>query len=142
MQCPNLRSLYGDLYRVVTEENLPTQDPWYFTIPCRSAHICPWGPNLLGVCTYGRGSVAKRLLELPFVTLEQDADDGINLSFHPDHFDEVAEIVNPRRRHRFSAEQRRAGAERLEKYRFRPARQSRNSTLESPAGPRRVSEHD
>lgn len=141
MNCPNLRELYGERYKVVIEENLPTKDPWYFTIPCRSAHICPWGPNLLGVCTSGRGSVAKRLLELPFITVEQDGGGGLNLSFDPKYFDSVAQIVKPCRRRRLSEAQRRAGADRLRRFQFKPAAQSPNSTRESPAGPQRVSEH-
>lgn len=32
MNCPNLRDLHGDLYKVAIEENLPSKDPWLLVL--------------------------------------------------------------------------------------------------------------
>ena len=62
-----------------------------------------------------------RLKALPFTKLEQDGADGATVLFPVDHFDEVAEIMIPRRRRRLSPEARTQAIERLSKYQFRPA---------------------
>ena len=141
MNCPNLRELYGERYKVVIEENLPTKDPWYFVLLCQHGHICPWGPDLLAACISGRGSIAKRLTELPFVTVEQDGSDGVNASFHPDRIEEVAQIMRPKRKRPPRTEAQRRATERLGKYQFQPGKRDTHSTLESRVGPQAVSEH-
>jgi len=141
MSCLNLRDLYGDRYKVAIEENLPSKDPWLLVLLCESGHICPWGPNLLAACTSSRGSIAKRLTALPIATVEQNGSDGINVSFHVDHFDKIAAIMKPRRRRRMSEAQRLVAAERLREYQFKPAAQPPHSTLESRVDPQRVSKH-
>jgi hypothetical protein len=60
----------------------------------------------------------------------QDGDDGVNVVFHVDHFDEVAAIMKPRRRRRLTPSQRAKRVERLSAFRFRPATQN-------PGGERR-----
>ena len=148
MNCPNLRELYGDRYRVATEESRPakgegsqTADPWLLVIPCQNGHICPWGSDLLAACTNGRGSIAKRLTELPFVTVEQDGSDGVNASFHVDRIEEVAQIMRPKRKRPPRTEAQRRATERLGKYQFQPGKRDTHSTLESRVDPQRVSEH-
>lgn len=46
------------------------------------------------------------MAELPFATVTQDGDDGMNIVFAACHFEEVAQIVKPKRRRRLSEEQR------------------------------------
>ena len=148
MNCLNLRDLHGDRYRVATEESRPakgegsqTADPWLLVIPCQNGHICPWGSDLLAACTNGRGSIAKRLTELPFVTVEQDGSDGVNASFHPERIEEVAQIMRPKRKRPPRTEAQRRATERLRQYHFKPGKRGPQIGLESPADRRQVSDH-
>ena len=45
-------------------------------------------------------------------------DDGANVLFDVEHFDEVAEITKPRKRRRLKEQQRQAAVERLRQYQF------------------------
>jgi hypothetical protein len=74
--------------------------------------------------------MSGKIRRLPFVSVEQDGDDGVNATFHVDRFDEVARIMKPRRRRRLSPEQREACGRRLAKFRFQPARQAPQNNLE------------
>lgn len=148
----NLKERFGTRWRIEYEESYRadrghkarTEDPWLQVIPCQHGDICPWGGDLLAACSSGRGSIAKRLTELPFATVEQDGSDGVNVGFHPDHFEEVADIMRAKRKRAPQTEaQRRAAAENLARgkaYQF-TAKNRPNSALESPVGRRRVSEH-
>jgi hypothetical protein len=88
----------------------------------------------LAACTNTAGPVAKRLKALPFTTVAQDGADGATVLFDVEHFDEVAEIMKPRRRYRVSGEEARRRAERIAKYRFQPAKKTPEKALESQAG--------
>ena len=105
----------------------PADDPWLQIIPCKHGHICPWGGDLLAICTSQRGGIARRLMALPFVQVVQDGSDGINATFPVERF---AEIVKPKRRRRLTPEQRQAAVERLRDFQFSPARQSDSEGLE------------
>jgi hypothetical protein len=50
----NLRSSYGDKYRIAREEGADRHDPAGFIIPCKRGHIYVHGRELLGVATNGR----------------------------------------------------------------------------------------
>ena len=105
-ECTNLKERFGDRYRVDYEESYAadlgkharTEDPWLMIIPCQHGHICPWGGELMAACTNKRGSVANRLSELPVTEPWMDGDDGANVRFHVRDFDQVAEIMKPRKR--------------------------------------------
>ncbi len=145
-ECVNLKTRFGDRFKVRYEEsyqaergeNAWKQDPWLLVIPCtrKGWHIYSHGGDLLGVATVGsRGEITKRLLALDCVTITQDGDDGVNVIFPVDRFEDVAEIVKPRRRRRgMTPEERQVAADRLRDYQFRPAEKRRKSDLESPAG--------
>jgi integrase len=60
----------------------------------------PWGGDTLAACTDKAGSVAKRLKALPYCSVLQDRDDGANVVFPADRFQEVAATMKPRRRSR------------------------------------------
>ena len=66
-------------------------------------------------------------------------DDGVNVAFDIRHFDQVAEIMKPRRRHRhgfkLSSEQRQKLVEAGKKHRFQP---SDTGTERSPGDRRRA----
>ena len=129
MDCINLKERFGDRFKVKYEESYCVQygenawrdDPVLMVIPCENGHICPWGGSNLAACTNSAGRVANKLKALPFTEVAQDGDDGANVVFDVSHFDEVAEIMKPRRRRRLSEAARQAAGERLAKYQFRPA---------------------
>lgn len=126
--CVNLRERFGRKYKVVYGEsynaeygpNAKVEDPWLMIIPCQHGHICPWGDELLAACTNYAGRIANRLRKLPYVTVAQDGDDGINATFDAKHFAEIAEIMLPRKKRTLSESQRQQNIERLR--RFWPAK--------------------
>ena len=132
MSCINLRERFGDVYKVELEEsyhadrgeNARTEDPWLQVLLCQHGHIYPHGRDVLAASTNTRGGIARKLAALDCTTVVQDGSDGINATFHVRDFERVAELMKPKRRRRLTVEQRRAAAERLAKYAFKPARQS------------------
>jgi len=129
MECTNLKDLFGEHYKLQYEESYyaerpefrKQEAPWLTQIPCQHGHIGVWGDDWLVASTNRAGSIAKRLSDLPFTTVAQDGDDGANVLFTLDHFDEVAEIMKPRRRRRLSEEHKARLAASNAKYRFQPA---------------------
>jgi len=132
----DLKARFGDTYRIEVEEGAGrTCDPAYFIIPCRHGHFYPHGGEMLGFATNNRGGIAKRLASLPFVTVAQDGADGMNLIFSVEYFEEVAEIVKPKRRRQYTEEQKEAALANLgDKRRFAPkvTEEIDHSALESP----------
>jgi hypothetical protein len=123
----NLNSRFGDRYRIAygPAHTGRAVEPWLQIIPCRHGHIYVHGRDTLGFASNNRGPIANRVASLPFVTLTQDADDGLNMVFHVRHFDAVAEIVLPRtRRKPMSPENKAKAVERLAKFAFSPAQKS------------------
>jgi len=120
--CINLKEEYGDKYRIRWEEpaNSRWLDPWYQYIPCRFGHIYPHGGGLLGFASRKRGPVANRVESLPYAKISQDGDDGMNIIFPAEHFEQVAEIVQPRRRRRLSEENRARLVESGRQFHFSP----------------------
>ena len=59
----------------------------------------------MAACTNKRGPVATKLVDAG-CTVVQDADDGVNAKFPVEAFDEVAEIMKPRKRRTFTDEQK------------------------------------
>ena len=128
-KCIDLKEHFGDLYRVVYEESYQAErghngrahDPWLLTIPCRHGHIYPHGGTQLGASTNTLGPIANRLAALPGVRVVQDGDDGVNIVFDVGDFDQVAAVMQPKRRRRLTPEQRAERSERLLKYQLGPA---------------------
>lgn len=117
--CIDLRAEFSHQYQVHTElSDGSLQDPWQLIIPCRHGHIYPHGGSLLGAATHNRGPVANRLAALPSVRIVQDGDDGINVVFDVADFDSVAQVMQPKRKRRLSAEKRAEHIERLRNYQF------------------------
>ncbi|MFH1923803.1 MAG: hypothetical protein ABIP48_28425 [Planctomycetota bacterium] len=129
--CINLKERFGDRFKIDVDESYyaerpefrKAEEPWLQLLLCRHGHICPWGGSQLAACTNGRGPVANRLKALPFTTVAQEGDDGVNVLFDVAHFDQVAEIMKPRLRRRLSPEQRQRLAVAGAKYRFSPGAQ-------------------
>ena len=139
--CINLKAHFGDTYRVEYEasyhadrgENARSEDPWLMVIPCQHGHIYPHGRDVLAASTNTRGGIARKLAALDCTTVVQDGSDGINATFHVRDFERVAELMKPKRRRRLTVEQRRAAAERLAKYAFKPAGQSDSEAQIQPS---------
>ena len=123
MTCINLKERFGDRFKVAYEEayyaeygeNAHREDPDYMILLCKHGHICPWGGENLAACTRKPGRIVNRLRALPFTEVVQDGDDGANVAFPVEYFDEVAEIMRPRKRSRptISDERRAELAERM-----------------------------
>ena len=117
--CVNLSQQFGHRYKIDYDQshfaqsgqNTRREDPWYEIIPCRNGHIYVHGEQLLGVSTDHPGVVANKLKKLRCTTLVQDGEDGANLTFHVDHFNEVAEIIKPKLKRVLSEEERQRLAE-------------------------------
>lgn len=112
----DLRVEYGNKYRIEYEKayyceygrRARAEDPELQIIPCRHGEIFIWDANRLAVGTNSRGPIAKKLMGLDCVKVEQDGDDGVTLSFSPEHFRDVADVVKPRTNRRLSKRQLRA----------------------------------
>jgi len=120
--CIHLRERFGDRYKVRYEESYYAErgphargdDPWLQIIPCRRGHIFPHGGELLAASTDAAGPAAKRLKALPGVKVHQDGSDGVTVLFPVERFDQVADIMHPRRR-RIVSEKERARLKRMGK---------------------------
>jgi hypothetical protein len=132
MDCVNVRERFGQRYRVEYEESYYAERPeyrsaeevWLQIIPCQRGHIYPHGGKMLAAATNGPGPIVKKLLAVPGAQMWQDGDDGANILFPVEQFEDVAKLMRARRRRRLSPEQRAKAAERLAKYAFPPARQN------------------
>lgn len=104
----SLLERFGQAYLVEHElGGRRIHDPWEARIICRHGHIYPAGGSLLGVSTNYRGPIANRIRKLPFVSVVQDGDDGINAEFDVAHFPAIAQIIKPRSRRHLSDDHRR-----------------------------------
>ena len=105
--CIDLRELAGTRYRLAHDHKpdvRSTDDAWLIQIPATFGHFYPHGGNLIGFATSNRGPTARKLAALEGVTVEQDADDGLNLVFPVERFAAVAKIARPKRRRQLSPE--------------------------------------
>ena len=133
--CIDLHEQFGDQFRVAYDESYRTErgnngrlhDPWLMLLPCQHGHIYPHGGALLGASTDHRGPIANRLAALPFAIIVQDGDDGLNVVFDVEAFDEVAAIMKPKRRRRLSTDKRTEQVARLRDYWFPSATQHARS---------------
>ena len=92
--------------------------PWLRTILCQHGEIIPWGNSTLAAVTAKAGTVARRLKALPNIEVWQDGSDGVTVLFDAADFDQIADIMRPRRRRHLTPEARAAAGERLRKYQF------------------------
>ena len=105
MQCVNLKEMFGDRYRVVYEEAYSAEhgeggrriDPWLMTIPCLYGLIYPHGEQELAACC-NRRLVRGRLAALACCEVIQKGDTETVVTFGAEHFEQVAEVLRPRKR--------------------------------------------
>jgi hypothetical protein len=123
MDCVNLKKRFGDRFKVDNEQAYHAQsgpmarvdDPWYMILLCANGHIYPHDVRTLAASTDRNGPVANRLVGLDCVTVAQDGDDGVNVTFDVDNFDQVAKVMKPKRKRQgraMSAEEKKRLADR------------------------------
>ena len=117
--CIDLKTTFGRRYRIGTDPAAGPRncDPWLWTVRCRHGHMFPWGGSRLAAWTKRRGPIANRLKSLPCVEVVQDGADGVTVTFDVTQFDQVAAVMQPRRRRKLNPDQRAACAARLAKLR-------------------------
>jgi hypothetical protein len=107
MSCINLLEAFGDRYRITFNEAYNSRkvpraklDPWMMQIACKGpgVTIYPHGGNLLAVQADRRPSIGARLKALDGVKLYQDGDREMTFLFDVSLFEQVAEVVKPRKR--------------------------------------------
>jgi hypothetical protein len=120
-------------YRDPAQPHIPPEsrdDPWYYQIPCDFGIIYPHGADTLALEIDYHNPTANRVLKIPGTRLSQDGDFEKTILFSLSLFDQVAEIVKPKRRRVLTPEQRAALAEAGSATRFQKDRGS-----DRPNGP-------
>jgi len=133
-ECIDLGERFGQEYKIGHDSaynvdygpHARRQDPWLLTILCRHGHIYPHGGTTLAASTNLRGAIAHRLMLLPCCEVQQDGSDGVTVLFDLADFEEVAAIIQPRRRRRLKEAQRLACTERLANLRSQATRRVAN----------------
>lgn len=112
-QCIDLLTMFGAKYKIGWDEcydhkGRPKEnlDPWYMTIPCERGIITPYGDTRLSLLVDSRPITANRLVESGICQLVQDGDHEKTFLFDVSDFDQIAAIVNPRKRRQVSEEER------------------------------------
>lgn len=140
MTCINLVDLFGDRYRITFDpaynaRHVPRAklDPWMIQIPCqgRGVTIYPHGGNILAVEADRRPSIVAKLKMIDGLKLHQHGDVELTFLFHLDLFEQVAEVVKPRRRRHLTPLQRQA----LAKHAFSSRDGAQKSTLKRAQTP-------
>jgi hypothetical protein len=113
----NLKDLAGDRFRITLDaaaqqDPSRSERPWLYRIPARYGFVGVSGPDaLMAHCHAAR--VTPRLLAIPGVVARQTGDAEVNATFPPDRLDEVADVLQARRRRRLSPEARGRATARL-----------------------------
>jgi hypothetical protein len=117
--CVDLCAIAGKRYRYAHDQrnDLRSDDPWLIIISCKYGHIYVHGRDKIGYASARRGGIAHAVAALPGAIIEQDSDDGQNISVPARLFQRVANIAKARRRRQMSPEQAATATARLEAYR-------------------------
>ena len=134
MTCINLQQHFGDRFKITWDEAYyaehgkhgRTQDPWLMVLPCVNGEIYPFGGKRLAAYCLRR--TRQKLAALSCCEIVQWGDNEATLTFDIGDFDEVAKVMLPRKRRRFTEEQKRLMSERLKDYQFKPT----ESGLDTP----------
>jgi len=112
----NLKELFPQYKITFDPAATGRNDPHMMQIPCVKGIIYPHAEGILALeCkTY----TARCLRQLSGVTIHQEGDSEWTLLFPIGLFDQVAAIVQPKKRRFLTPAQRAAAVERLRKYQF------------------------
>jgi len=123
--CIDLWRTFGRDYRVGTDPacdpasiNIDKLDPWCFIMTGKAGTIWSYGGDLLAVDIDYHNSIAKKVRAVSGVSVLIDGDREKTFLFPLRLFQEVAVLVQPRRRRKLSPERRKAAAARLVPYHF------------------------
>jgi len=115
MTCINLLDLLGDNYRITFDSAYSARgvprnklDPWMMQIPGqgRGVTIYPYGADMLAVEVDRRPSIVAKLKAIEGLKLHQDGDIEKTFLFDVALFEQVAEVVKPRRKRQVSDQRR------------------------------------
>ncbi|MGH7178454.1 MAG: hypothetical protein ACREJC_13835 [Tepidisphaeraceae bacterium] len=112
--CVDLVERFGTQYRITWDPAYDPghvardkRDPWHAQIPCRYGVIYPQGGDFLAAEVDNHRMLTKPLLAIKGVRLSQDGDHEKTFLFPVELFDQVAAILQPRRKRLVSEEVRR-----------------------------------
>lgn len=120
----DLKALYGATYHIVMDDSakIPGQTAderlWLYRIRCRgNSHIFVHGVNTLGAYC-GRQRVRLKLKALPGVTVHQEGDEELSVTFPPEVLPAVADLLEAKRRVHLTPEQKEVAVARIAKFRY------------------------
>lgn len=123
MNCINLQTLFGSKYRIKFDpsydpKRIHVKDPWYMQIPCRLGIIYPIGGDKLALEIDYHNGTANKISKIPGVICTQDGHKEKTYQFDVSLFDQIAELVFPKKKRilNLTPEQREAAKERLVRY--------------------------
>ncbi|HEV8068663.1 MAG TPA: hypothetical protein VGP76_13075 [Planctomycetaceae bacterium] len=112
MSVVNLQEHFGKRYRIDFDPaydpaHRPKDklDPWYMVIPCERGTIYPQGGDRLTAEVEGRAPTRRQLQALDCVTVTQEGDSFLAVTFNVSDFGKIAQIIKPRRKRVLSPEQ-------------------------------------
>ena len=136
-QCIDLRKTFANKYRYEWDPAYHEERPdhrsaeaaWLTTVPCKLGKVFPWGGRMLAACCDAGPVKRRELVSLSCVQVVQGSTEcpEVIVAFDVADMDQVAVVMKPRVRRRYSAKTRAVLAERLN--RVRPPRKGRLSTV-------------
>lgn len=118
----DLKALASTVYRLTLDPSADivgqttAERAWLYRIPCKYGHIYVHGSNLLGGYT-DRRMMKSRLLAVPGVTPHQVGDTEASVTFPPEAFPSVADLLQARRRRQYSEATKATNVRRLAEWR-------------------------
>lgn len=107
----NLKEQFGERFKITYDLGM-RHDPWMMQIPCKKGIIYSHGRDTLGLeC---KTHTARQVLLISGIKIHQQGDSEWTLLFSIEQFEQVAAIVEPKKRRKLSDSQK----ERLKKYWF------------------------
>jgi hypothetical protein len=139
-ECINLQERFGDRFRITWDpaydpKGIHAKDPWYMQIPGakRGVTLYPHGGDTLAVEVNYHPGVCRQLDALGLKLHQDGGRHGERTYlFNVSRFEEVAAIVQPRKRRRLNPEQRAECTARLARVRPQPLRSGEMEGVKPP----------
>ena len=116
---------FGDEFKITTDPSCDAKgvprtslDPWYFQIPCKYGTIWVWGSQELAIDIDYHDQIANKVRAVPGVWLAHDGDREKTFVFDVSLFRQIAAIVLPRKRRKWTSAQKEALVERGRRFRY------------------------